>query len=95
VCGKSLIITSQGVNHTQYADDEVLKVASTSRICFEAVPNWLAVNGLSVNPAKREAIAASLLVHLRANVLAAALSISPKTNLTTSHTVRDFEVLEY
>ena len=57
------IITSQGVNHTQHADDvqpytalSDTKPISTLRDCFEAVQHWLDLNGLSMNPDKTEAM---------------------------------------
>ena len=57
------VISSFGVNQTQYADDTQLYIAlndanSTSMIsdCFGAVQHWLDLNGLSMNPDKTESI---------------------------------------
>jgi hypothetical protein len=57
------IIASFNINHLQYADDTQLYMAldgtnvSTSLdICFKTVKEWFALNGLSLNPDKSEAI---------------------------------------
>ena len=57
------VIASFDVNHMQYADDTQLYIAlentnSTISLdgCFVAVKHWFALNGLSLNPDKSEAI---------------------------------------
>jgi Reverse transcriptase (RNA-dependent DNA polymerase) len=57
------VISSHGVNHAQYADDAQLYISlpkenDMSKIsgCFNAVHQWFAVNGLSLNPGKSEAV---------------------------------------
>jgi Reverse transcriptase (RNA-dependent DNA polymerase) len=57
------VISSFGVNHSQFADDTQLYIAlkddnSTSRLseCFHEFQHWLDLNGLSMNPDKTEAI---------------------------------------
>jgi len=57
------VIASFNVNHVQYADDTQLYIAldvtnDTTQIdsCFQAVQHWFALNGLSLNPDKSEAV---------------------------------------
>ena len=57
------IISSFNVNHMQYADDTQLYMAldvsnamTSLDICFSAIKEWFALNGLSLNPDKSEAI---------------------------------------
>ena len=57
------VIADHGVSHAQYADDTQLYIAlrkesdlSTISECFIAMHKWFAVNGLSLNPDKSEAI---------------------------------------
>ena len=57
------VIASFNVKHMQYADDTQLYIARESNnatgninSCFQAVQQWFALNGLSLNPDKSEAI---------------------------------------
>ena len=55
------ISNSQGVNHTQYVDDVHIALSDTKAIptlrdCFEAVPHWLDLYGLSMNSDQTEAM---------------------------------------
>jgi Reverse transcriptase (RNA-dependent DNA polymerase) len=57
------IIASFNINHLQYADDTQLymaldgtNVSTNLDNCFKTVKEWFALNGLSLNPDKSEAI---------------------------------------
>ena len=57
------VIASFGISHSQYADDTQLYISlkdegalSSLSDCFKSVHWWFALNGLSLNPDKSEAI---------------------------------------
>ena len=78
----SKVISTYGVNQTQYADDTQLYIAlndasSTSTLsdCFNAAQHWLDLNGLSMNPDKTEAIVIGTSARQRADSITSILDL--------------------
>ena len=85
------VISSFGVNHTQYADDTQLYVAlqndnAASKLtdCTSTVQHWLDLNGLSMNPDKTEAIVIGTSARQRTESLVANIDIGSVSVKPTS-----------
>jgi Reverse transcriptase (RNA-dependent DNA polymerase) len=92
------IITSQGVNHAQYADDVQLyivlddtKAASMYRDCFNTVQHRLDINGRSMNPDKTEAVIAVTAARQRTQGATVPINLSG-ISLIPSHSVRSLGI---
>ena len=93
------IILSQGINHTQYADDVQLyislndtKALSTLSDCFVVVQHWLDVNGLSMNPDKTEAMVLGTAARQRSEGVTGSIDLGG-ISLVPSHSVRSLGVV--
>jgi len=92
------VIASFDVNHMQYADDTQLYIAlensnSTMSLdrCFVAVKHWFALNGLSLNPDKSEAIIIGTGARHRSEGLVNAVKLGSES-ITVTESVRSLGV---